>query len=322
MGGGSWSDVDYDRSVRGRAAFDYSDKTLSKPARERQIHQLLNPEGLVVRESRDSAEHHESNAIMVGLDVTGSMGRVAVAIQSALGNLMDMLLNNNYLSDPQLLFYAIGDATCDQFPFQISQFESDNRINEQLSKVLLEGGGGGQKTESYEIGFYAASRLTSCDCYEKRGKKGYLFSIGDEMPYGMVNRNELMSIFGSAPQEDLSCEEALNEAKEKFNCFHIIPKGSSHFNDSVVLSTWDRLFEGKVFKLDKPEATAELIAVVIGLSEGTTSLEEALAAVADKRGQELAEAVRRAIEPFAKTTRAKKKPTAAPKEQSGETWKL
>jgi hypothetical protein len=79
------------------------------------------------------------------------------------------------------MFGAIGDATCDRAPLQVGQFESDNRMDDDLSRILLEGGGGGQKTESYELAMYFMARHTAADCYEKRGKRGYLFIIGDEL---------------------------------------------------------------------------------------------------------------------------------------------
>ena len=38
-------------------------------------------------------------------------------------------------------------------------------------------------TESYELAMYFMARHTALDCHEKRGKRGYLFIIGDEMAY-------------------------------------------------------------------------------------------------------------------------------------------
>ena len=65
---------------------------------------------------------------------------------------------------------------------------------EDLGKLFLEGGGGGQLTESYELAMYFMARHTSIDCHEKRGKRGYLFIIGDEMPYPKVKRREVAQL--------------------------------------------------------------------------------------------------------------------------------
>ena len=61
---------------------------------------------------------------------------------------------------------------------------------------MLEGGGGGQMRESYELAMYFMARHTSLDCHEKRGKRGYLFIIGDEMPYPNVNPQQVSRILG------------------------------------------------------------------------------------------------------------------------------
>ena len=52
------------------SAFGYSDSGA------RTVHPALNPYGVGVRESRDSAEHPASLAIAVLFDATGSMGAV------------------------------------------------------------------------------------------------------------------------------------------------------------------------------------------------------------------------------------------------------
>jgi hypothetical protein len=46
--------------------------------------------------------------------------------------------------DPQIMFGAIGDATCDRAPLQVGQFESDNRMDDDLGRILLEGGDAGK----------------------------------------------------------------------------------------------------------------------------------------------------------------------------------
>ena len=87
-------------------------------------------------------------------------------------------------------FGAVLDATCDRVPLQVGQFESDNRMDEHLGNMVLEGGGGGQMTESYELAMYFMARHTAIDCHEKRRRRGYLFIIGDETKPGVyVYRN-------------------------------------------------------------------------------------------------------------------------------------
>ena len=124
------------------------------------------------------------------------MGKVVRGIHADLPHLHELLLGHHYISDPQILFAAVGDATCDQVPLQVGQFESDNRMDQNLENMILEGGGGGQKYESYELMFYMAARHTAIDCFEKRGRKGYLFMIGDEMAYAFVNGAIISRLLG------------------------------------------------------------------------------------------------------------------------------
>jgi hypothetical protein len=142
MGSGIWSTDVYDAAARYRRAKGAS-AFVSSDGGARTVHSELDPRGITVRESRDSAEHPNLVPIAVLFDVTGSMGRVPRILQAKLPQLLGLLLRKGYASDPQILFGAIGDATCDRAPLQIGQFESDNRMDDDLGRVLLEGGGGG-----------------------------------------------------------------------------------------------------------------------------------------------------------------------------------
>ena len=114
--------------------------------------EYLNPKGIKVRESRDSAINPESNAIIVGIDVTGSMGMIAEALaREGLGVLFNEILNRKPVSDPHVMFMAIGDANCDSAPLQVSQFECNDAVIEQLTDIYLEGRGGGNDFESYNL---------------------------------------------------------------------------------------------------------------------------------------------------------------------------
>src|SRR3954447_10639621 len=201
MGGSNWSDDFYNareahRAETGASAFAYTDALKSVPAGSRKTHNKMNPLGVNFRESRDSASHPTSKAIAVLFDVTGSMGTIPVVLQKKLSNLMNMLIRKGYVEHPQIMFGGIGDATCDRAPLQMGQFESGIEMDDDLGRMYLEGGGGGQNTESYELAAYFMARHTAMDCFEKRGEKGYLFIIGDEQYYPRVKWKEVERIIG------------------------------------------------------------------------------------------------------------------------------
>ena len=73
MGGGSFSQDTYSRVSHLRAALPVDQVFAQSVAQE--IHPDLDPKGVAVRESCDSPEHPESNAVAIWFDQTGSMGR-------------------------------------------------------------------------------------------------------------------------------------------------------------------------------------------------------------------------------------------------------
>jgi hypothetical protein len=275
MGSGAWSTDVYTaaaryRAARGTSAFAYSDGGAT------QVHERLDPKGASMRQSRDSDEHPESLAIAVLFDVTGSMGNVPRILQTKLPQLLGLLLRKGYVAHPQILFGAIGDATCDRAPLQIGQFESDNRMDDDLARILLEGGGGGQKTESYELAMHFMARHTSIDCFEKRGKRGYLFLIGDEMAYPRVKRREVKRVIGDELKEDIPIDDIVAELKRTWETYYILPEGASYVGDKEVLGFWRGQLGQNVIELADLDAVCETIALTIGLGEDSIDLDEGL----------------------------------------------
>ncbi len=240
------------------------------------VHSKMDPARLkkARRESRDSDAHPNSNAVAVFFDVTGSMHTVPRILQKSLCKLMGLTVRRGYLDDPAVLVGGIGDATCDIAPLQVGQFESGNEIEGDLNRLFLEGGGGGQQTESYELALYFLARKTSIDCYEKRGKKGYAFLIGDEMPYSRVKRREVKRVFGDRLQADIPIRDILNEAREKFEIYYILPNLTSYYDDPRILACWRALLGQNVLMLEDPAGISELIASTIGLNEDAVALDD------------------------------------------------
>ncbi|TDQ46346.1 hypothetical protein [Actinorugispora endophytica] len=308
MGSGHWSTDVYNaansyRASTGTSAFAYTDHVAaSAPPSTWTAHPSLDPGNAGVRESRDSDEHPASTAIAVLFDVTGSMGSIPRTMQTKLPELFGLLLRKGYVQHPQIMFGGIGDATCDRVPLQVGQFESDNRMDEQLGNILLEGGGGGQLTESYELAMYFMARHTAMDCLEKRGRRGYLFLMGDELAYGKVKAREVREVIGDDLDEDIPLPQIVAELKAKFEVFHIVPAGAYHAADGKVEKFWRSLFGQNVIMLDDLDAVAETIAVTVGLAEEAIDLAEGLADLGENGTEdEAVRAVSAALEPVARS---------------------
>lgn len=237
------------------------------------VHEKLNPANLNkvgrnIRESLDSTPHPASNAVAVMFDVTGSMSGVPRTFIAKLGQLMDLLTGKAYLPDPQILFGAVGDAKSDNAPLQVGQFESGNEMDEALSLAFLEGGGGAGIHESYELALYYLTRHAEMDCFDKRGKKGYLFLMGDELPYPKVSKREVERVIGDNIEADIPLEDMLTEARKKFEVFWILPGGTNHWEDPAVVDELSKLFGQNLIKLKNPDDICECIASIIGVAEG------------------------------------------------------
>jgi len=285
MGSGTYSAKVYDdarslRSVTGKSAFDYTDSGLHDSA-----HPAMDVKGLdgrgAIRESRDSDEHPVTTAMAVLFDVTGSMGAVPRLLQAKMPQLLGLVLRKGYVTGPQILFGAIGDATVDRAPLQIGQFESDNRMDDDLGRLLLEGGGGGGREESYELGLYFMARHTSADCWEKRGHRGLLFLIGDEKAYPRVKRAEVAEHTGDALQADISFTDILAEVRKRWDTYFIMPGAAYHSGNTEISDFWSGHLGQNFIRVPETDAIPETIALTAGLAEGSTDLDSGLADLAD-----------------------------------------
>jgi hypothetical protein len=236
----------------------------------------LNPLDVVMRESRDSDVNPNSTPFIIAGDVTGSMGSIAdYFVKTGLGILFQEMLTRKPISDPHLAFYAVGDAFYDRSPLQVSQFEADLKIAEWLEKVHVEMGGGGNSTESYELPYYFAAFKTSHDAFEKRGKKGYIFSYGDEGPNEKVLRTQVKKVIGDTMQADMTFAEVLEVAQKYYYCYHILIEEGSHIKHhglDVVKRQWIPLFGQNVIALSDHKALAETIISIIEINEGVSSV--------------------------------------------------
>lgn len=303
MGGTYWSDDHYRERAAllrkaGHSAFEYDDLVARLPMHQRRVHEKMNPFG-VVRESRDSDAHPESRAVAVLFDVTGSMRQVPRILQKNLCQLMGLLGRKGYLAHPQIMVGGIGDATCDRAPLQIGQFESGIEIDQDLGKLWLEGGGGGQQTESYELAMYFMARKTSIDCFEKRKQRGYLFLIGDEMPYAHVKRKEVAAVIGDGLEEDLPIKRVVREVEKMYDTYYILPNLTSYYDDPKIHDCWVNLLGQNMIRLEDPEGISELIAATIGLAEGAVDLDGVHRDLVDAGRKEVCGAVSRALVPVA-----------------------
>ena len=232
---------------------------------QRSCHPMMDPRGLKMRESRDSADHPNSLGVVFALDVTGSMGDIPQLLATRELPTFMSLLTACGVADPQLLFMAIGDATSDKAPLQVGQFESTAELMDQwLTWSYLEGGGGGSGEESYELAFYMAAQHTDMDCWIKRRKKGYLFITGDELPYPSISRHQIGSLVGDNLNDDIAIEEAIAAAAETYHVFFLVPDLERRQRCE---QRWRQLLGDHVICMEDAQDACAVAASIVGLTE-------------------------------------------------------
>lgn len=222
MGGGSYSYIE----SHSRAAEHYSKLSSDSIFRSesRYTHKVASDMDIKhkVREARDNEDHPNSFPIIIALDVTGSMGSIP---ENLIKKTFPEMMNKIYeagVPDPQVCFIGIGDTEFDDVPLQVGQFETnDQKLEHWLTSTYLEGGGGSNIGESYNLAWYFAARHTSTDSFEKRGKKGVLITIGDEPSLDCVHANDIVNIFGDQAFEGITSRDMLKEAQEAWDVYHI-----------------------------------------------------------------------------------------------------
>lgn len=254
-------------------------KSTAQIFKNSRIHPDFDPKGIVMRESCDSPDYPNSTPIIIAFDVTGSMAEMpADMVKNGLPTVIEQTLQHKPVPDPQFLMMAVGDAYCDRAPLQATQFEVDIRIAQQLTDLYLEGNGGGNGGESYHLAWYFAAKKTKTDSLIKRGKKGIMFTIGDEHLHPTLEAAHIKEIFGDDVGENISSKDLIAMAEKHFDLYHII---CTHGMDekssfSPIIKQWrDVLGKERVIVLKDHTHLPEIIASALRVHGGEATADVA-----------------------------------------------
>jgi len=211
------------------------------------------------------------------------------------------LLGDCKVRDPQVLFMAVGDATSDRAPLQVGQFETTAELMDQwLTFSFIEGRGGGQGHESYELALYLLAEHTDLDCFVKRKKRGYLFMTGDELPYPAVSRHQVEALIGDRLDEDVPLDAVVAALQETYHPFFLIPDRERRQRCE---GPWRKVLGDHVICMEAPEDTCSVSAGLLALTEGLAEDLGALAGLLGAAGlpRERVGAALRALTPYAES---------------------
>jgi len=271
MGSGSYSVRDWDDFSTKRRYHD--PKTTTRHIYSKSsLDENLDPKKFTIRESVDSADNPNSTPVIIGLDVTGSMSPVLdVMARKGLKTICEEIYERKPIQDPHICVLGIGDVECDEAPFQATQFEADIRIFEQLEKIWLESGGGGNSFESYILAWYFAKYRTKTDSFSKRGKKGFIFTIGDEQVTPKISANHFKEHLNDGDMRSYSAQELFDLVFPEWHVFHVIVKQGSHASrafDAVLQSWQDVIGSQRVVPLDDHTKIGEVIVSTMEVTAG------------------------------------------------------
>ena len=231
MGYGSYSAADWSKLKTSRQLSNTN--SVGEVFKRNSCDPKYDPRYIGTRECFDSDDHPNSTPIVVGLDVTASMGYLAVEVATkALNELIMKLYSTGSIEDPALMCAAYGDHQ-DASPLQVTQFESDIRIAEQLLELYFENGGQGEVVPTCLWHFLA--NHTNIDAIKKRNQKGFVFTIGDS---ATIRSNispaiTIRDVMGDESNAETP-EAVLKDAEKKFHLFHIMIGGDNTYNRQLM----------------------------------------------------------------------------------------
>lgn len=280
MGSGTWKSADfasYTTRTKGMSvdAFATADNLNAQSVyKARHLRPALDPHN-VTRECRDSEEHPQTLPVILALDVTGSMGQASVKVAQKLNQIMTDLYADPNIKDIEFCVMGIGDISYDRAPIQISQFESDIRIAEQLDQMWFEAGGGGNSFESYTAAWYMGLNHCKLDCWN-RGQKGIIITMGDELPNPYLPLTMGLHLNGKILQADVETADLLAQVKDKFDVYHISVDDTSssyswHQDRYDLDRNWSELLGKDNYKVANLDNLATIITDIIKSHVTTTA---------------------------------------------------
>ncbi len=223
----SWGDETDDWAKPGTYKFDA--KTASARAEAKAKSELEGPrtyvkgsgpvEQMVTPQKRIDTD--SPNPVVVAVDVTGSMATWPAEIFDRLPLLYQTL--SQYRPDADIAFSAIGDAGCDKWPLQVTDFAQSFSLDGALKAIFGEGGGG-DFPESY--GVFAWWMNRRCDI-PKAGQSGsetgrpFLIVYGDADMHPKVPGAQLSKLLGETISGDFDAIEEWNTLCKKWEVWFI-----------------------------------------------------------------------------------------------------
>lgn len=258
MGGPS-----YDRDVN--QASSYSSWGVSDAATQRLSSTVLDKS---LSPDRKIIVSKSKNPVIIIIDVTGSNKNFARLIYDKMPMLYGQIEEKGYLQDFDIAILAVGDSKCDHYPIQVSDFAKGIEIDSWLEKLVLEGGGGANEKESYEL---IAHYLNEA-CEIRDDANPIVLFIGDEAAYETISKNESQE-FGISYSQSTDEYNPFPILLKKFqnNVFMLLNKYCARDFVPTITSFWENALPSEhTIKIKEEKSIADLILGLIALTNKRT----------------------------------------------------
>jgi hypothetical protein len=263
----------YDHEAHVEAAQTRSTMTREEVFVNRHLDPKMDPKYKPFRECFRVPPYEEALPIVLGLDETGSMSTIPHFLVSDPVNGLPAMMKGllPFVRHPQICPIGIGDARQrerERSPLQFGHFEGEGgKIDLWMTKIDLEGQGGGNYGESYELAIFGAARMVNADAF-RDGDKGIFAMIADEPLFPDVRALDVNRLCGPEHhlQADIPTEVIVSELFEKYEGFMIAPDLGRF---ARVEENWRKYFGDNAIGASCQEDVAVLICGLTGLCKGT-----------------------------------------------------
>jgi hypothetical protein len=200
--------------------------------------------------------------LIVVIDETGSMGEWPATMFSKLPYL-DHEVRWYLGEDAEIAFMAIGDAqNGEKYPLQVQPFMSGTKLVDSLKSLVIEGNGGGNGGETYEL---AALYLLHNLEVDPSAQPVVIF-IGDEPCFNSVSVSDAKNWSQVSLERSLSTADVFGDLKKKASVYFIhkpYGHGSGSDDDQEtrrVRASWSKLVgDDHIAPLGDPNRVVDVI---------------------------------------------------------------
>jgi hypothetical protein len=243
-----YGDGTYRYSARGTARRAAAAKR-AKAHGPRTYEQMDGPNEKVV-DAKKHISTRSCNPLIVAVDVTGSMASWPFEIFDRLPLLYNTL--SQYREDLEICFAGIGDAGCDRWPLQVTDFASGYDL-EQLLGSLYGEGGGGDAPESYGLfAHWVNTHVKVADAHEPP----FLILFGDAPMHLQVPAGQIARYLGDRANGNVNALQSWQKLCQTWNVWFLRrPTGK---RGDQVDKQWGRAIgDQKIFHVEEEQRAVD-----------------------------------------------------------------